>query len=436
MPSRLTAAVIVDGQSSFDPWHDSTKRGRLANEVPFRPDLRLACVAELEDRLGLPRLPASAHIARQVLLANLVYAAARSPDTCVFYSRDRNFYADQPDSRATATFFKLSAMTAAVQSLEDPGLIAHWRTAPSPWAEFRSRIRATETLVSRLGPIQAADFIFEPNRVVVLRDTNGRSVDFLESRDLGRIRRDVEAQNRYLTGFDIRVQHPTARYDDRGFLYVGNRWLNPYRRAYHRVFNIDFSHGGRWYGPFWQGLPSKVRPGLVIDGKPTVEVDFRACHPRLLCARVGLDLPYEDPGFDFYGGDGDARKQIKLAFNIALNAANPQSGLAAIAQRFFKEDWGKGQRAAFPLARDTLDQISRRYPALAGLINTGIGLRLQNHDARICTRVQRHFRDHEVPCLSIHDSFVVPSHCKITLQEVMEQEMQNELRFIRPLTNQ
>lgn len=426
----MTGAVgngAMGGMPPVDPWHDRADRGRLANEVPFRPDLRLKGMQGLAERLALPVLEGAAGEARRVMLANVVYAAARGPETWVFYSRDWNFYADLPDTRASGSFFALVPMRRAVQSLEAAELVEHRRTRPSPSAEFRSRLRAAPPLIRELGPLRAVDFVFEPASVIVLRDSEGHNRDFQESRDLRRIRRDIEAQNKYLRQFDIRVEHARARYDKHGFLFVDERWLNPYRKAFHRVFNGSFSRGGRWYGPFWQSLPSEVRKGLLIDDQATIELDYRACHPRLLCALAGLDLSFEDPDYDFYGGTGIARAQAKLAFNIALNASDKRSGLAATAERFREEGWD----SPHPLARQALDTISRRHPSLTPYFNTGIGLRLQNHDARICARVQRHFRQLGHACLSVHDSFIVQAKHEDELRQVMNKQIEEEIRRMK-----
>ena len=67
--------------------------------------------------------------------------------------------------------------------------------------------------------------------------------------------------------------------------------------------------------------------------------------------------------------------------------------------------------------------VIQHFPRFERFWNTGIGLRLQNLDARICTRVQRALRQANVPVLSVHDSFIVRESQKDLLEQTMNHEM-------------
>ena len=405
----------------FAPWdEDREHRGLHSDETPFRLAIQLAADDEhVVNRLGLPRVPAPTAAAIGALVANCLDAQVHHK-TWVFYSRDRDHYSDVRRAlRRCPTFYQLRTVTAAVDILETAGLLEHWKTAPSPSARHRSRIRATALLVQRLGPITVASFGFAPGPEVLLKDADGKLLPFRTSRKIARFQCDVAAHNKFLAGFDIRVAHPAASYDDCGFLHLRSRRINPLRRHYHRVFNRDFSHGGRWYGPFWQALPSDVRTGLLIYNEPTVEVDFRACHLRLLSAMAGLQLPFDDPTFDPFVGSGIYRAAFKTAFNIMLNAGTASAARRAIVAEFSDRGW------PYPWehANEAMAAVIKRFPSLADFWNTGVGLRLQNIDAEICARIQRRFRNHGVPILSVHDSFIVPARHKSDLTATMAIEI-------------
>ena len=69
---------------------------------------------------------------------------------------------------------------------------------------------------------------------------------------------------------------------------------------------------------------TELRPYIIIDGKPTVEVDYSGLHCAMLLARKGLPIP-EDPYAPCLNGskNKDLRSCVKLTFNALLNAAVP-----------------------------------------------------------------------------------------------------------------
>lgn len=393
---------------------------RLANEIPFRPHRRFRREADLLHRLGLTRLSQGAQQACLSLVANLMYTALHETETWVFYSRDKNHYAAHARIRRyRPSFYTWRKVTHAVAALEDAGLIEHRKTAPSPQAKYRSRIRAKPVLIGQLSPLHVTDFTHDRREVIVLRDSQGKHAPYGESRDIKRLRNDVLAQNHHLSLFSIDIDHLDAVCGRHGLLRIGAVCLDPQNCTYHRVFNQNFSRGGRWYGPFWQSLPARIRKGLRMNGMPTIEIDFRACHLRLLASVVGLNLPFDDPDYDPYLVPGFPRPEIKLAFNIMLNASSPRSAQYALADELS----GGMQSSSSAYACALMAAVERQFPALAQFWNADVGIRLQNVDAKICTSVQKRLRRAGIPALSIHDSFVVPQADEARLRFVMAEEM-------------
>jgi hypothetical protein len=231
------------------------------------------------------------------------------------------------------------------------------------------------------------------------------------------MRRDLMAHNAFLDSLEITLEHPDAHYDEHNFLVVGGQRLNPMRRAYYRVFNLSFTRGGRWFGPWWQSLPSRMRTGIRINGVPTIEEDFHCCHLRLLCARAGIELGEGDA----YGGLDLPRGEVKLAINIMLNASNWHIAHGALLGRLA----GEHGPSALERVSQLRKAVKARFPSLAPFWNTGYGLKLQNIDASICMKVQRRLREQGIACLSVHDSFIVPATKGGRLRTLMEEEFLN-----------
>ena len=388
-----------------DPWCVPEK-GLLATEVPLRTDVGLQQPEILEARLGLRQLKRGVIAARGVIIANVLYAYFRGLGSWVFYSRDRNHYAVMARAgRYLPSYYSYANMMQAVESLEQAGPIEHERTLPSPTAQYRSRLRASPLLVA-LCEGSRPKFVCEPREVIILRDASGGLVPYSDSDFIYSMRRDVLEQNEFLADLDIQVEHPYAVYDQHGFLHVHGNWLDPGRRAYRRVFNNgSWRLGGRWYGTFWQSLPKPVRQRLIINGEPGIEGDFRTCHPRLLCARSGLDLPFHDEHFDFYEIPRMDRSQIKFAFQVMVNAPTERKAEAAIAAELSDD-----QRA-----RSLMVAVQKSYPGLERFWCSGMGLRLQTKRS-------------DIPVLSVHDSFIVPRGAESLLKQIMEEAMERACR--------
>jgi hypothetical protein len=387
-------------------------------------------LAAVEGVLGLDPIKNDAtRQARATLLANLMVVCVAAGDHWVFYSRDRSHYSAGVTRRYGPRSYAYRSLLAAVADLEAAGLIEHNRTQPGPAAEFRSRLRAVPHLAVKLQRLDVKALDQAPCEGIRLKGVRKKLIDYDETRAITRLRKDANAHNAFLSNFDVALAHPDCQQTPQGWIIIKGQAINPAFRTYHRVFNSDFRHGGRWYGPWWQSVPSRYRRALTIDGAATVERDIRNCHPRLLCAAAGLELAFADPDFDFYALPGEDRASVKLAVNIMLNAATPKKAPQALT----KELRDGGDDAPSTHARILMDAVDGQWPQLTCFWSSGIGLRLQAIDADICGRVQRMLRGVGIPCLSVHDSFIVANGKQSALADTMEKEMVracNQLRRI------
>jgi hypothetical protein len=245
----------------------------------------------------------------------------------------------------------------------------------------------------------------------------------LDMIEFNSVAQDVHACNAFLARFDISLREDAAEVLPTGLLKIGGTWVNPRSRRYYRVFNGDMQHGGRWYGPWWQSVPSAVRSSLLINGEPTVEIDYAACQLRLMFAYLGLPDPLEGeiranaPNADLYSIDGVHRDTVKLALLVMTNAPSPISARRALAAQLSAIP----AKARAPEADRIMGCIRRRFPALEPLWCSGIGLRLQRTDSNVCARVQLEMRSAGLPVLSIHDSFVCWERVEPDLRATMRE---------------
>jgi len=149
--------------------------------------------------------------------------------------------------------------------------------------------------------------------------------------------------------------------------------------------------------------------------------------------RIGDGTPFSVSEDDDLARKGDGvglglpRNEVKRAINVMLNAASWPTARGALIRDLVEL---YGQRVGFQvdLLRAT---IQRRFPALEPFWNTGYGVILQRIDAEICTRLQHTLRQQGVPCLSIHDSFIVPQSAGALTEAAMNEEFQCACQQLR-----
>ena len=229
----------------------------------------------------------------------------------------------------------------------------------------------------------------------------------------------------------------------------------------HRVFNLNFELGGRFYGHH-QELPSNDRKLLLFNGKPTAELDYSSLHIAILYAWQGVEMigdPYKfkinDTG-EYY--DRNAVKGIFLRLvnvkslmlleSVITLSSKPYNKAKykeyKKARKIFDIATGKGLAAKQPKppyfkdffiknipddfnAKQFIIDLKQRHPAIAKLLGgENIGLKLQRADSELMNNVivDLYDRKFPVPCLPVHDSLV----CRQSNSELIRLTMQHHFK--------
>lgn len=191
----------------------------------------------------------------------------------------------------------------------------------------------------------------------------------------------------------------------------------------HRVFNRgskDFDKGGRFYGPYYQGMPSKFRKNIYIDGKKTVEWDYSGLHIRMLYHQLGLEFN-EDP---YAIGDGSQRDEYKLVSLISINADKRGSHIAV---RDALEDAGFDAAQDLTKILKMMDDFKARHAPIQEFLFSGVGIDLQNADSVIMEKIMMKLHAKVVAALPIHDSAIVEEEYSTRLQKIMFQVYEDEM---------
>jgi hypothetical protein len=171
--------------------------------------------------------------------------------------------------------------------------------------------------------------------------------------------------------------------------------------------------GGRFYGGWWQSIPSLYRPHITIDGYKTCEVDYSAMSVRVIYALKGLDLPLDEDPYDigledWIGTKDPRRKPIKRYINAVLNDEQGRYRLSSDEQKLSGLTY-KELRASF----------HKKHFKIADVLNTDIGLTTQFKDSQIAVTIMQAMLTDGIVVLPIHDSFIVRAGYEQWLSKVM-----------------
>ncbi|MBJ2153660.1 hypothetical protein [Paracoccus sp. IB05] len=179
----------------------------------------------------------------------------------------------------------------------------------------------------------------------------------------------------------------------------------------------------RFYGPWWQGINSKLRSQIFINDTPTVEIDFRSLHIQILAAREGMEVitdPYVLPPGQFPGFDeAEQRKLVKLLVLTALNARNLRTACSAF--RNGLENGHSGKHLKDSQLKKALLVLKRQVPWLHKYLCNDEGIGLMFDDSQIVERVIKRCTDAGLPVLTVHDSVIVPYTHSRLLKAIMVQ---------------
>jgi len=175
-------------------------------------------------------------------------------------------------------------------------------------------------------------------------------------------------------------------------------------------------------------LPKELRACMRINGEPIVELDYSALHIRMLYHMEGIDYR-EDPYVALCSNKGE-RKIYKLVQLVSINSDDEKQAIMAIRKEL------RENRIPFDITNNSLIRCLQKFKdvhkPIAKYLNTGIGLELQNLDSQIAERVLMAMTERQIPCLPVHDSFIVPARHEDRLREAMMRSYM-ELMGFEPL---
>jgi hypothetical protein len=301
-----------------------------------------------------------------------------------FYTRGRRYYGDTISYRT---------VMAAVDDGVDGGLLVEQRARPGAHRRRRRRrscILATPLLSQLLdrSPVHSCQ-----REVIWLRNEGGL-VSYEDTPETRQMRREIEAINSSMSKLAVDIESPDVKKEGQHWI-AGETHVVPTAPMVRRIFSRgSFDKGGRLYG-WWQGLPSRCRAAITIDGEPVLEPDFGHFHAAIIYGLRGI-RPVEEA----YEVAEFPRAQGKLGFNIALNSRDEYGAVAAIAHHLELDRC----RASL-----LLRAIKRKHEPIADVFCSDAGVSLMRIDSEIILNAVKECLSQGIAVLPVHDSLIVPA---------------------------
>jgi len=208
---------------------------------------------------------------------------------------------------------------------------------------------------------------------------------------------------------------------ENGYVYVSQQ-----DKFVRRIFsNGVFDEGGRYYGGWWQRIPSETRERIQIWGRRTAEIDYSGLHIVLLYSMEGVDYwkvinrdPYVLEGYELSDRMRGLLKRILL---IAINAKTKIKAVMAVRELIFRdqENYGWFRQQGYKIEK-IIDDFSDSHGPIRDYFFSGKGIWLQRIDSMIAERIINEFTQKGIPILCIHDSFISDVDHILLLQDSME----------------
>ena len=405
----------------FDPFISSEESHELA--VRLAPEVKVI--------LGLKRFATNQyvyHLERIALNSFLTHSS--NPDKCLGISRGKNYYDGKQDFYRNQSL-SYTYMVKTLDALENLGYL---KMVQEGWIDLFSG--GSET--TRYKPGQSLIDLFheydlnhqsvvtvgvslrlrgkKPRKTKTNKNPKGKLISYRPTKQTKLMTKNLEVINNALREADVNLYVSNDEMINLNAAMRKKHEEDPSklpeiqfsRKWLYRVFNESFAKGGRFYGGFWQEIPSAYRSRLTIDHCITYEVDFSSLHPAILYLREGykrddfLD-PYQltkDVGLKSFDAVKDVRDAIKVAMNIMFNTTNPYAALGAI------EATGLEAPDRYGGWLEALRAIEAYHEPIAHYFYTNKGLEIQALDSQIVEMIMLEMIRQKTAALPIHDSFV------------------------------
>lgn len=241
--------------------------------------------------------------------------------------------------------------------------------------------------------------------VIILKNSKKYVEDYTDDEYTSKIRDDCLTYNNNLDSTKISLLRNKQVKN-----YLNEKNIDFKNKSYQRIFNGDFKQGGRFYGPWWLGIPSELRQYITINNNKTAEYDYSSLIIHQIYSEIGLNYfeenTYSDDPYLLKGVPDTERKINKAVIQIGLNCEDLDSLNKALLSQYKK---GKliGNKPKKKEIEKRLNIFKEMNPKISDYVYSKCALRFQYQDSEIARKIIQRCSRYLIPVLSVHDSFIV-----------------------------
>jgi len=378
------------------------------------------------------------HLTHFVLEAYRTFKA--SPDYLIGIHLGNSYYNSKtrykPNHLSFRIVINVTQFLTAAGYLERPLGNSGW--APNKEDRRTTRFQATPKLIEAMDKhginrFMIVPFPEAPPETIILRKAkkaqqSGVMEDYCETPFTLQARRSLDTINRFIAkhciNLDISNNQEVA-------LQHNDRYIDFTKTSLKRIFNnSSFEEGGRFYGGWWQQIPSDYRLFITINSKRTVQLDYSGMYFAIMYAAMNESMPMEDP-YALQGYSSHLRGDIKTASNIIINCRTPNEAINTIDSRIasgkLSTELGTGQKL--------LERFTQTHPLIKDKIASGDGVRGQFIDSQIAEKVLLKGISLNLCILPIHDGFITTKgdqHLLLSIMKKSFREVTDAATMIKP----
>ena len=298
----------------------------------------------------------------------------------------------------------------------------------------RSTIQASEDLYLALSKIP---LVMEIKELVQLRgegENKGPSslIDYDDTPRTNRIRKELQAYNDLLSSISIEVRDSTGtKIVDLNNQHIHRKFID--NGEYDSQGRSLFNSGGRSYAA-WSALDKAgARSQIFIDGEKTVEEDFTASTINILY-RAHTGTRFNGDPYDLTVGKSLVpRHLVKAVATCAQNCDSPDGVSRAVGKRYSDDQTSSDPQTIADYQEycafkkkvkivNVLEAFMNKHQPIKHALLQGkyLGNKIQCLESDLVFEVVNQITQKNIPCLTVHDSFVVQEKHQQTLKTLMD----------------